>query len=142
VPFLLLRFSVEALDGLTDDLPNFFVFILASLLRVVPFFRRGTLPDHHFGLAIDRIKRGLSLHGILHVWSETRGRPRADTPRITARRVPGKWMDIQLMARSCSCMRTLASNIRDFRADLVIPIFVRQLPMTPAVKLGSNKQLD
>ena len=39
MPFLLLRFSVEALDGLTDDLPNFFVFILASLLRVVPFFR-------------------------------------------------------------------------------------------------------
>ena len=62
----------------------------------MPFFREGTLPDQRFGLAIDRIKRELSLHGILHVWSETRGRSRADAPRITARRVQGKWMDIEL----------------------------------------------
>ena len=60
----------------------------------MPFFRRGTLPDHHSGPAIDRIKRELSLHGILHVWSETRGRSRADAPRTTASSVQGEWMDI------------------------------------------------
>ena len=73
----------------------------------MPFFRRGTLPDHYSGPAIDRTKRELSLHGILRVWSETRGRSRADAPRTTASGVQGEWMDI---------IEALRSGGRDFEA--------------------------
>jgi len=89
-------------------MPDFLVFIPASFLRVVPFFRSGTLPDHDFGLAIDCIKNELPFDGIPHIGRETRGRSRADAPRITSGGVERGRMDtIEALGSGCCNLEAL-----------------------------------
>lgn len=103
--FLPFRFWREILEGFTDDLPNFLVFVLTRFLGVVPLLRGCTLPDHYFRFAIQRIKHEFPLHGIPYTGRETHGRSRANSPRITSGGVQSGWLyAIETCGRRDPCL--------------------------------------